>query len=160
MNTDRVLLTHVGAEKLRAELKNLKGKERPKVIQAIAEARSHGDLSENAEYDAAKEQQGFIEGRIVELESNLSVAEVINPSRIGADGKVVFGATVELYDVHQDNSVTYQLVGNLESDPEAGRISIRSPIGRALIGKQEGDEIEVNAPSGKRIYEILAVSYT
>lgn len=160
MNTDRVLLTHVGAEKLRAELKNLKGKERPKVIQAIAEARSHGDLSENAEYDAAKEQQGFIEGRIVELESNLSVAEVINPSRIGVDGKVVFGATVELYDVHQDNSVTYQLVGNLESDPEAGRISIRSPIGRALIGKQEGDEIEVNAPSGKRIYEILAVSYT
>lgn len=160
MNTDRVLLTHVGAEKLRAELKNLKGKERPKVIQAIAEARSHGDLSENAEYDAAKEQQGFIEGRIVELESNLSVAEVINPSRIGADGKVVFGATVELYDVHQANSVTYQLVGNLESDPEAGRISIRSPIGRALIGKQEGDEIEVNAPSGKRIYEILAVSYT
>ncbi len=159
MNTDRILLTHAGAAKLRAELKQLKSVDRPKVIDAIAEARAHGDLSENAEYDAAREQQRFIEGRIRELESSLSVAEVIDPSGLGANGKVVFGATVKLYDDHKDSEVTYQLVGNLEADLEQGRISIHSPIGRALISKREGDEIEVNAPAGKRIYEILKVSY-
>ena len=159
MNTERVILTSVGAEKLRAELKNLKSVERPKVIAAIAEARSHGDLSENAEYDAAKEQQGFIEGRIAELESSLSIAEVIDPSSIGVSGKVVFGALVRLFDEEQDSEVTYQLVGNLEADLEQGKISISSPIGKALLGREEGDEVEFNAPGGKRVYEILKVSY-
>ncbi len=159
MNTDRVILTHAGAEQLRAELKKLKSVHRPRVIAAIAEARAHGDLSENAEYDAAKEQQGFIEGRISQLESSLSIAEVIDPARIALDGKVVFGATVLLHDDHQGIEVTYQLVGNLEADPDQGRISISSPIGRALISKQLGDEVEVDAPAGKRLYEILAVRY-
>ncbi len=159
MNTDRIVLTTAGAEKLRGELKNLKSVERPKVIAAIAEARSHGDQSENAEYDAAKEQQGFIEGRIAELEASLSIAEVINPKTIGTPGKVVFGATLELYDDGQDAEVTYQLVGNLEADLEQGKISISSPIGRALLGKSEGDEVEVDAPGGKKLYEILKVSY-
>jgi len=159
MNTDRVVLTSAGAERLRGELKNLKSVERPKVIGAIAEARAHGDLSENAEYDAAKEQQGFIEGRIAELEVSLSVAEVIDPKSIGKDGKVVFGAQVELYDEENDTEVGYQLVGNLEADINQGRISISSPIGRALLGKEEGEEFEVDAPGGKRFYEILKVSY-
>ncbi len=159
MKSDRVILTSVGAEKLHAELKNLKSVQRPAVIAAIAEARAHGDLSENAEYDAAKERQGFIEGRIAQLESSLSVAEVIDPSRLGANGKVVFGATVTLYDAHQESEVAYQLVGNLEASPQHGRISIASPMGRALIGKQEGDEIEVDAPAGKRVYEIVTVRY-
>ena len=159
MNTERVILTSAGAEKLRAELKNLKSVERPKIIAAIAEARSHGDLSENAEYDAAKEQQGFIEGRIAELESSLSVAEVIDPRSLDAAGKVVFGARVELYDEGQGTEVNYQLVGNLEADLDQGKISISSPIGRALLGKEEGDEVEVNAPGGKRIYEVLKVNY-
>ncbi|MEM7196043.1 MAG: transcription elongation factor GreA [Pseudomonadota bacterium] len=160
MNAERIILTSRGAEELRAELKKLKSEDRPKVIEAIAEARAHGDLSENAEYDAAKEQQGFIEGRIKELESSLSVAEVIDPSSIGANGKVVFGATIELYDDNKDSEVTYQLVGNLEADLDKGRISISSPIGRALIGKSEGDEVEVDAPDGKRLFEILAVTYS
>lgn len=160
MNTERVILTTGGAERLRAELKRLKREDRPKVIAAIAEARAHGDLSENAEYDAAKEQQGFIEGRINELESSLAIAEIIDPTQIGVADKVVFGATVTLYDDHQSREVTYQLVGNLEADLEQSRISIRSPIGRALIGKQVGDEVEVNAPAGKRLYEILTVTYT
>ncbi|MGI9311440.1 MAG: transcription elongation factor GreA [bacterium] len=159
MNTERVVLTSEGAQRLRGELKRLKSVDRPKVIEAIAEARAHGDLSENAEYDAAKEQQGFIEARIGELESSLSVAEVIDPTRIGGDGRVVFGATVELHDADNDSEVAYQLVGNLEADLGHGRISIRSPIGRALIGKHEGDEIEVDAPAGKRTYEILKVRY-
>ena len=159
MNTDRVILTSEGAEKLRAELKNLKSVERPKIIAAIAEARSHGDLSENAEYDAAKEQQGFIEGRIAELEASLSIAEVIDPKSLASTGKVVFGARIELYDEEQDAEVSYQLVGNLEADLEHGKISISSPIGRALLGKEEGDEVEVNAPGGKRIYEVLKVNY-
>lgn len=159
MNSDRVILTVAGAGKLRDELKQLKSVERPKVIAAIAEARSHGDLSENAEYDAAKEQQGFIEGRIAELESSLSIAEVIDPKSLATDGKVVFGAHVELFDDGGDREVTYQLVGNLEADLEQGRISISSPIGRALLGKQEGDEVEVDAPGGKRIYEVLGVKY-
>ncbi len=159
MNTERVILTRAGAEQLRAELKRLKSVERPRAIDAIAEARAHGDLSENAEYDAAREQQGFIEGRIGQLESSLAIAEVIDPAKIGADGRVVFGATVGLYDAHKGDEVTYQLVGHLEADLEQGRISTNSPIGRALIGKQEGDEIEVDAPAGKRMYEILSVRY-
>lgn len=157
--TERVLLTHKGAEKLRVELKRLKSEDRPNVIAAIAEARSHGDLSENAEYDAAKEQQGFIEGRIAELESQLSIAEVIDPSKLGVEGKVIFGSTVRLYDVEADSEVSYQLVGDLEADIEQGQISISSPIGKAMIGKEEGDEIEVAAPSGSRFYEVVAVSY-
>ena len=160
MNSERIILTSHGADELRKELKRLKSEERPRVIAAIAEARAHGDLSENAEYDAAKEQQGFIEGRIKELEASLSVAEVIDPAKIGVDGKVVFGATIELYDDANDAEVVYQLVGNLEADLEKGRISISSPIGRALIGKLEGDEVEVDAPDGKRIFEILSVSYS
>ena len=157
--TDRVVLTTTGADALREELKKLKSIERPKVIAAIAEARSHGDLSENAEYDAAKEQQGFIEGRISELEANLSIAEVIDPKKIGQEGKVVFGAHVELYDIDEDKTVSYQLVGNLEADLSQGRISISSPIGKAMLGKNTGDEIEVVAPDGKRAYEIVQVEY-
>lgn len=156
---DRVLLTSKGAEKLRAELKNLKSVQRPAVIEAIAEARSHGDLSENAEYDAAKEQQGFIEGRIAELESQLSIAEIIDPSKLGVQGKVVFGSTVKLYNVDDESEVSYQLVGDLEADIELGQISVSSPIGRAMVGKEEGDEIEVAAPGGVRTYEVLEVSY-
>lgn len=152
----RVLLTSQGAEKLRAELKRLKGEERPKVIAAIAEARAHGDLSENAEYDAAREQQGFIEGRIGELESQLSVAEIIDPSKLKAEGKVVFGSHVRLHDEESDKEVEYQIVGDLESDINLGQISISSPIARALIGKEEGDEVEVNTPGGLRRYEILS----
>ena len=159
MNTDRVILTRAGAEQIRAELKKLKSVDRPRVIEAIAEARAHGDLSENAEYDAAREQQGFIEGRIAQLASSLAIAEVINPAEFGADGRVVFGATVQLSDVDSGGEVTYQLVGHLEAALDKGRISIQSPIGRALIGKREGDEVEVDAPAGKRIYEILKVSY-
>jgi len=158
MNTERILLTRTGAERLRAELKRLKSTDRPQVIAAIAEARAHGDLSENAEYHAAKEQQGLIEARIRELESNLSAAEVIDPATLGG-GKVVFGARIELYDEQQDAEVAYQLVGNLEADIEQGRISIRSPIGRALVGKSEGDEITVDAPAGKRVYEVLKIRY-
>ncbi len=156
---ERVVLTSNGAKELRAELKKLKSVDRPTIIAAIAEARSHGDLSENAEYDAAKEQQGFIEGRIAELESSLSIAEIIDPTKFGQNGKVVFGAHVDLYDTEQDSNVSYQLVGNLEADLSKGRISISSPIGKALIGKRVDDEIEVVAPAGKRVYEILSVSY-
>ena len=156
---DRVLLTAKGAEALKAELKNLKSVERPKVIAAIAEARSHGDLSENAEYDAAKEQQGFIEGRIKELEGNLGIAEVIDPTKLNAGGKVVFGALVKLYDEQLDKEVSYQIVGDLEADIEQGKISLSSPIGRALIGKFEGDEMSFQAPGGEKTYEVLEVSY-
>ncbi len=156
---DRVLLTSKGAEALKAELKKLKSVERPKVIEAIAEARAHGDLSENAEYDAAKEQQGFIEGRIKELEGNLGIAEVIDPSKLNADGKVVFGALVKLYDEQLDKEVSYQIVGDLEADIQKNKISLSSPIGRALIGKFEGDEMSFQAPGGEKTYEVLAVSY-
>ena len=156
---DRVLITAKGAERLQAELKNLKSVERPKVIAAIAEARSHGDLSENAEYDAAKEQQGFIEGRIKELEGQLGVAEVIDPSKLNAKGKVVFGAQVKLYDVDADNEVSYQVVGDLEADIDNGQISLSSPIGKALIGKLEGDEFTFQAPSGEKTYEVIDVRY-
>ena len=156
---DRVLVTAKGAEKLQAELKNLKSVERPKVIEAIAEARAHGDLSENAEYHAAREQQSFIEGRIKELEGNLGVAEVIDPAKLNITGKVVFSALVKLYDVDADSEVSYQVVGDLEADIEQGKISLSSPIGRALIGKLEGDEFTFQAPAGEKTYEVVSVSY-
>jgi transcription elongation factor GreA len=156
---NRVLLTAKGAARLQAELKNLKSVERPKVIAAIAEARAHGDLSENAEYDAAKEQQGFVEGRIKELEGNLGVAEVIDPSKLNVQGKVVFGSLAKLYDEQADAEVSYQVVGDLEADISKGRVSLSSPIGKALIGKFEGDEFTFQAPSGERAYEVLKVSY-
>ncbi|MFT5573235.1 MAG: transcription elongation factor GreA [Cryomorphaceae bacterium] len=156
---ERVLLTAKGAARLTAELKNLKSVERPKVIEAISEARAHGDLSENAEYHAAKEQQSFIEGRIKELEGNLGVAEVIDTTKLNVSGKVVFGALVKLYDEQADSEVSYQIVGDLEADISHGRISLSSPIGRALIGKFEGDEFTFDAPSGEKAYEILDVRY-
>lgn len=153
----RVLLTAKGAEKLREELKRLKSVERPRVIEAIAEARAHGDLSENAEFDAAKDEQGFIEGRISELENQLSRAEVIDPATLNANGRVVFGARVDLYDLDDDKEVSYQIVGELEADLENAQISVTSPIGRALIGKDEGDEVSVDTPGGTRTYEIVKV---
>jgi transcription elongation factor GreA len=152
-------LTVTGAEKLRAELHRLKTVERPNVINAIAEARSHGDLSENAEYDAAKERQGFIEGRIKELESKLSNAQIIDPKLLDADGRCVFGATVELEDLDSGETVTYQIVGDDEADVKDGKISVSSPIARALIGKYAGDIAEVKAPGGLREYEIVDVRY-
>lgn len=152
-------LTVKGAEKLRAELHKLKTIERPAVIQAIAEARSHGDLSENAEYDAAKEKQGFIEGRIADLEGKLSNAQLIDPATLDAGGRVVFGATVELEDVDSGDTVTYQVVGDDEADIKQGQISVSSPIARALIGKYAGDTVDVQAPGGIRQYEILDVLY-
>lgn len=155
----RVLLTARGAEKLQEELRRLKSVERPRVIEAIAEARSHGDLSENAEYDAAKDQQAFIEGRIAELEAKLALAEIINPGNLNVEGRVVFGAHVELYDQEGGIEVTYQIVGELEADLESGQISLTSPIGRALIGKEEGEEVEVTTPGGLRQYEILRIRY-
>ena len=156
---DRVLLTVTGAERLHAELKNLKSVQRPKVIAAIAEARSHGDLSENAEYDAAKEQQAFIEGRIAELNSQLSIAEVIDPTKLNANGKVIFGAYVTLFDEQKEKEVTYQLVGNLEADLAKSQISLSSPMGKAMIAKQSGDEVIVKAPAGDQVYEVLSVRY-
>lgn len=155
----KVPLTVAGAAKLRDELQRLKTIERPAVIAAIAEARSHGDLSENAEYDAAKEKQGFIEGRIADLESKLSSAQIINPALINADGACVFGATVELEELQSGEVVTYQIVGDDEANIKNGKISISSPISRALIGKYAGDIAEVQAPSGIREYEILDVKY-
>jgi transcription elongation factor GreA len=148
-----------GAEALRAELKRLKTEARPNVIKAIAEARAHGDLSENAEYHAAREQQGFIEGRIGEIEAKLSTAEVIDTSKLTNTGKVVFGAVVELEDQDDVHRVVYQVVGEDEADIRAGRISITSPIARALVGKSEGDVVDVTAPGGIRSYEIVAVKY-
>ena len=156
---ERIVLTSAGAEKLRTELRKLKREDRPRVIAAIAEARSHGDLSENAEYDAAREQQGFIEGRIAELESSLSIAEVIDTARIAEQDKVLFGAYLELYDIDRDDTVNYQLVGNLEADLAQGRISVSSPIGRALLGRQRGDEVQFDSPGGRRVFEILDVTY-
>jgi len=155
----RVLLTTAGAERLRAELKRLKSEDRPKVIEAIAEARSHGDLSENAEYAAARDQQGFIEGRIAELESQLSHAEIIDPGGLNANGRIVFGSTVALFDEEGDREVTYQIVGDLEANINDGQISLGSPIARALIGKEEGEEVEVTTPGGVRRYEVLKVHY-
>jgi transcription elongation factor GreA len=152
-------LTLKGAERLRAELKRLKTEDRPRVIQAIAEARSHGDLSENAEYHAAREQQSFIEGRIKDLEAHLSNSEIIDVTRVSAGGKVVFGATVNLEDQDGGNNVVYQIVGDAEADIRNGWISVSSPIARALVGKQEGDVVDVVAPSGTRSYEIVSVKY-
>ncbi len=151
-------MTVQGAERLRQELHELKTVRRPRVIQAIADAREHGDLKENAEYHAAKEQQSFIEGRIAEIESKLSNAEIIDVTKINAGGKVVFGATVELVD-DSGKDVCYQIVGDDEADIKAGRISVSSPIARALIGRQEGDAATVDAPGGKREYEIVAIRY-
>jgi transcription elongation factor GreA len=155
----KVPLTIVGAQQLRTELHKLKTVHRPAAITAIAEARAHGDLSENAEYDAAKERQSFIEGRILELESKLANAQIINPTLLDADGRCVFGATVDLEDMGNGEVVTYQIVGEDESDIKLGKISISSPIARALIGKYAGDVAEVQAPGGLREYEILDVKY-
>ena len=156
---NKVPLTVKGAELLRDELQRLKTIERPAVVAAIAEARAHGDLSENAEYDAAKERQGFIEGRIKEVEGKLSNAQIIDPALLDADGRCVFGATVEMEDQDSGNSVTYQIVGEDEADIKAGKISVNSPIARALIGKFAGDIAEVQAPGGVREYEVLDVRY-
>ena len=153
----RTPMTARGAEALRAELKKLKSQARPAIIKAIAEARGHGDLSENAEYHAAREQQGFIEGRIGEIEGKLANAEIIDPATLPKNGKVVFGAQVELEDQDNGERVTYQVVGEDEADIRAGRISVTSPIARALVGKSEGEVVEVTAPGGKHSYEILAV---
>ncbi len=152
-------ITTRGAEKLKAELHRLKTVDRPGVINAISEARAQGDLSENAEYDAAKDRQGFIEGRIQEIESKLSAAQVIDPTSIDAGGKVVFGATVKLEDESTGDAVTYQIVGEDEADLKLGLINVGSPIARALIGKEEGDTAEVQAPGGIKRYEIVGVSY-
>jgi transcription elongation factor GreA len=152
-------LTTRGAEKLKEELQRLKTVERHAVIQAIAEARAQGDLSENAEYDAAKDKQGFIEGRILEIESKLAAAQIIDPSTVDAGGRVVFGATVELEEEESGAQVTYQIVGDDEADLKLGLISISSPIARALIGKEAGDVAEVRAPGGVKSYEIVAVRY-
>lgn len=155
----KVPLTVVGAELLRQELHRMKTVDRPNVIAAIAEARSHGDLSENAEYDAAKERQGFVEGRIKELEGKLSNAQIIDPKLLDADGRCVFGATVDLEDLESGQEVTYQIVGDDEADIKACKISVSSPIARALIGKYAGDVAEVQAPGGVREYEIIDVRY-
>ncbi|MGB0128750.1 MAG: transcription elongation factor GreA [Rhodocyclaceae bacterium] len=155
----KVPLTLAGAEMLRAELHRLKTVERPNVIAAIAEARSHGDLSENAEYDAAKERQGFVEGRIKDVEGKLANAQLIDPKLLDADGRCVFGATVDLEDLDSGDKVTYQIVGEDEADLKRGKISVSSPIARALIGKYAGDVAEVQAPGGLREYEIHDVRY-
>ncbi len=152
-------ITKRGAEKLKAELHQLKTVERPAVIAAIAEARAQGDLSENAEYDAAKDRQGFVEGRIAEIESKLAAAQIIDPAEVDAGGKVVFGSTVELEEESSGEQVSYQLVGEDEADLKLGLINVSSPIARALIGKEEGDTAEVQAPGGVKRYEIVSVSY-
>ena len=155
----RAPITAKGAARLRAELEELKSVKRPAVINAIAEARAHGDLKENAECHAAREQQGFIEGRIKQLEAELSHAQIIDVSQLAAGDKVVFGATVELADVDTDEQKTYQIVGDLEADIKQGLIAISSPVARAMIGKNEGDEITIEAPGGTHEYEIVAVRY-
>ena len=152
-------LTRRGSEKLKEELQRLKSVERHAVIQAIAEARAQGDLSENAEYEAAKDKQGFIEGRILEIEGKLAAAQIIDPATLDADGRVVFGSTVELEDESSGQRVTYQIVGDDEADLKLGLISISSPIARALIGKEAGDVAEVQAPGGIKSYEIIEVRY-
>jgi transcription elongation factor GreA len=154
-----VPITKQGAEMLKEELHRLKTKDRPAVINAIAEARAQGDLSENAEYDAAKERQAFIEGRIADLEGKLGAAQIIDPSSLDADGRVVFGATVDLEDLDSGDKVTYQIVGTDEADLKLSKVSVTSPIARALIGKHGGDVVVVQAPSGEREYEILEVRY-
>ena len=155
----RAPITAKGAARLRAELEELKSVKRPAVINAIAEARAHGDLKENAEYHAAREQQGFIEGRIKHLEGELSHAQIIDIATLAAGDKVVFGATVQLADVDTDEEKTYQIVGDLEADIKQGLIAISSPLARALIGKHEGDTVEIDAPAGRREYELIRVAY-
>ena len=154
-----VPMTAKGAERLRAEMRQLKSEDRPRVIQAIAEAREHGDLKENAEYHAAREQQGFIEGRISAIEGQLSRAQIIDVITMENTGKVIFGTTVDLCDEESGDEVTYQIVGDLEADISQNRVSISSPVARALIGKEQGDVAVVNAPGGDKEYEILAVHY-
>ncbi len=154
---EKIPLTRQGFEKLDAELKRLKSVERPEIIEAIAEARAHGDLSENAEYHSAKEKQSFVEGRIKELEGVISLAEVIDPSRLS--GPIKFGATVTLLDEDTEEERTYQIVGEYEADIEAGRLNIKSPLARALIGKGVGDSVEVRTPGGEKGYEVVAVRY-
>ncbi len=156
---NRVPITKAGAERLKSELKKLKTIERPKIIDAVAEARAHGDLKENAEYHAAREQQSFMEGRIAELESIISIAEVIDVTSLNIGDKVVFGATVVLEEEESGSHVTYQIVGDAEASIDEGRISISSPIARALIGKSEDDEVEVQAPGGNKIYFIESIQY-
>jgi len=155
----KIPITMAGAERLRAELQELKTVQRPTIVTAIAEARSHGDIAENAEYHAAKERQGFIEGRISELDAKLSNVQIINPALLDADGRCVFGATVDLEDMKSGEVVTYQIVGDDEGDIKQGKVSIGSPLARALIGKYSGDVAEVQAPGGVREYEILDVKY-
>lgn len=155
----KVPLTVRGADKLRTELQRLKTVDRPRVIEAIAEARAHGDLKENAEYHAAREQQSFIEGRIKEIDGKLSNAQIIDLSTVDAGGKVIFGATVELMDEDTEEEITYQIVGEDEADIKAGLISVNSPIARALIGKMEGDLVQVQVPGGAKNFEIIAVRY-
>lgn len=155
----KIPLTRRGAELLKEELQRLKTVERPAVIAAIAEARAHGDLSENAEYDAAKERQAFVEGRIAEIEDKLARAQIIDPATLDADGRIVFGATVELEDLEEGKTVVYQIVGDDEADLKQGKISLNSPVARALIGKFAGDVVEVHTPGGVREYEILDVRY-
>ena len=155
----RAPLTIQGAQRLRAELDELKSVKRPAVINAIAEARAHGDLKENAEYHAAREQQGFIEGRIKQLEAELSHAQVIDVSKLNAGSRIVFGAVVELADTDTDEETRYQIVGDLEADIKQGLIAVSSPVARALIGKHEGDSVTIEAPGGTREYEIVGVSY-
>jgi len=157
---NRTPLTRTGAERLREELARLKKIDRPRIIAAIAEARAHGDLRENAEYHAAREQQGFIEGRIQTLEASLSGAQIIDVGSVNAGGKVVFGATVTVADEDSGEETTYQIVGDLEADIKHSRIAVSSPIARALIGRSEGDVVTVRAPAGDREYEIVSVSYT
>lgn len=156
---NKVPLTAGGAEKLKTELADLKSVQRPRVIQAIADAREHGDLKENAEYHAAREQQSFIEGRIKEIEGKLSNAQVIDVTAMEPSSKVIFGTTVELLDLDSDETVQYQIVGEDEADIKQGKISVTSPFARAMIGKEEGDEIVVDAPGGKRDFEIVEVKY-
>jgi transcription elongation factor GreA len=155
----KIPITMAGAERLRAELQELKTVQRPAIVTAIGEARSHGDIAENAEYHAAKERQGFIEGRISELEAKLANVQIINPALLDADGRCVFGATVDLEDMKSGEVVTYQIVGDDEGDIKQGKVSIGSPLARALIGKYSGDVAEVQAPGGVREYEILDVKY-
>lgn len=152
-------LTTSGAERLQKELHRLKTVERPEIINSISEARAQGDLSENAEYDAARERQAFVEGRIKELEGTLSNAQIIDPAALDVEGRAVFGATVEIEDLESGERVTYQIVGDVEADIRANRISVSSPVARALIGKSEGDVVSVQAPAGVREYEVLGVSY-
>lgn len=154
---DKIPMTHAGFASLETELKQLKSEERPAIIRAIAEAREHGDLSENAEYHSAKEKQSFIEGRIKEIEGIISLAEVIDPAKLS--GSIKFGATVTLVDEDTDEEKTYQIVGEHEANIEAGLLNIKSPIARALIGKEEGDSVEVRTPGGERSYEVLKIQY-